>query len=90
MKTTYTNYRDALATAVKQRRMLLRTQRSMRDAQSMMQTCMLVESFLQRVPSNESVKDFVKRHYGRLVLMVPHKMGVQDSRIELFRQLANG
>lgn len=90
MRTAYTNYRDALATAVKQRRMLLRTQRSMRDAQSMVQTCMLVESFLQRVPSNESVKKFVKTHHDRLVLMVPHKMGVQDSRVELFKELANG
>lgn len=90
MRTTYTNYRDALRTAVSQRKLLLKTQRSMRDAQSVAQTVMLVESFLERVPSNDSVKDFVKRHYDRVVALVPSRMGVTDSRVELFKQLYHG
>jgi len=89
MKTTYTNHREALQSALSQRKMLLRTQRSMKDAQRMGQTVMLVESFLQRVPSNESVKAFVKKHYHRVVDMVPRR-GVSDARVELFTQLANG
>jgi hypothetical protein len=83
---TYTNYRDALSSALSQRKMLLRTQRSMKDAQRMAQTCMLVESFLQRVPSNESVKRFVQTHYDRVVDMVPRR-NANDSRVELFNQL---
>jgi hypothetical protein len=88
MKTTYTHYRDALASALKQRKMLLRTQRNMKDAQRMAQTCMLVESFLQRVPSNESVKAFIKMHYARVVDLVPRRTA-NDSRVQLFQKLAN-
>ena len=90
MKKTYTNYREALSTALSQRKLLLRTQRSMRDAQSMAQTVMLVESFLLRVPSNESVQAFVRKHYDRVVALVPSRQGVTDSRVELFKKLANG
>jgi hypothetical protein len=85
---TYTNYRDALSSALSQRKMLLRTQRSMKDAQRMAQTCMLVESFLQRIPSNESVKKFVQTHYARVVDLVPRRTA-NDSRVQLFQKLAN-
>lgn len=86
---TYTTHREFLASIVNTRKLLLRTQKNEKDRKAMEQTVMLTESFLQRMPRNETVAEFVKRYYARIYAMVPART-TEDARLKLLNTIANG
>lgn len=84
MKKQPTPYRSLLDSAVRTRKHLLRTGRSMKQSTSINTTIMRCEELLMRMPSEETVKLFLQRNYQQVRDLIPAR-GPEDKRIQLLQ-----
>ena len=81
-----TTARQFLTSVVSVRKRLIRTNACKRYSNDMAVTIMWAESLLQRCPSEATVRDFLRRHSGRVRELIPAKSAT-DSRIITLQQL---
>ena len=87
-KTQSNQGRKFLQGVVKTRKYLIKTGRSKKNEKVMNHIIMLSEDLLNRMPSEESVKQFLQRYYPHVRMMIPAR-GSDDKRYQTLERLVN-
>lgn len=75
-----------LTAAVNQRKRLIRMGKGNKDVQRLRSIIMMAEEKLNRFPSEESVKPWIRNHYEDVRYLIPAKNN-QDKRVQLISEL---
>jgi hypothetical protein len=85
MKCT-TPYKKLLKSAVNQRKRLMRMGKGKKDPSRLRTIIMICEDKLNRFPSEESCKQFIKKHYADIRYLIPAR-SEEDKRIQQLTEL---
>lgn len=84
---TQSTYKRLLKGAVAQRKRLLKMGKGKKDPSRLRRTIMICEDKLNRLPSEESVKVFIRKHFDDIVYLIPARSS-EDKRIQQLMKLA--